>query len=141
VQLGLGGISPEDGERLLFGPVETRLKAVTNIKEMRSQAYEGGGHVLLEFNAGFDSTAAIADVRAKVDDADPDLIARETTIGAPSTQWWIHLSSAMVFGLAFATVPTLVVTPSASMVFTRTRRTPSADPAPPPAPALDRPAG
>jgi multidrug efflux pump len=43
----------------------------------------------------------------------------ETTIGAPSTQWWISLSSAIVFGLAFSTVLTLVVTPAALMVFTR----------------------
>ncbi|MER2605927.1 MAG: efflux RND transporter permease subunit [Siculibacillus sp.] len=73
VQLGLRGISPEDSERLLLRPVETRLKSVTNVKEMRSQAYEGGGYVLLEFNAGFDSAAALADVRAKVDDAKRDL--------------------------------------------------------------------
>ncbi len=47
------------------------------------------------------------------------IIAHETTIGAPSTQWWIALSSAIVFGLAFSTVLTLVVTPAALMVFTR----------------------
>jgi multidrug efflux pump len=34
---------------------------------------------------------------------------REITIGAPATQWWI------VFGLGFATVLTLVVTPAALM--------------------------
>jgi multidrug efflux pump len=73
VQLTLRGISPEDGERLLLRPIETKLKSVTNVKEMRSQAYEGGGFVLLEFNAGFDSAAALADVRAKVDDAKRDL--------------------------------------------------------------------
>jgi multidrug efflux pump len=41
------------------------------------------------------------------------------TVGAPSTQWWIALSSAIVFGLAFSTMLTLVVTPSALMLFTR----------------------
>ena len=40
---------------------------------MRSTAYEGGGYVLLEFEAGFDSKAALADVRAKVDTAKHDL--------------------------------------------------------------------
>ena len=40
---------------------------------MRSTAYEGGGYVLLEFEAGFDSKAALADVRAKVDEAKRDL--------------------------------------------------------------------
>ena len=34
---------------------------------------EGGGYVLLEFEAGFDSKSALADVRAKVDQAKRDL--------------------------------------------------------------------
>jgi multidrug efflux pump len=67
------GISPEDAERLILKPLETQLKTVENVKEMRSSAFEGGGYVLLEFEAGFDSDAAIADVRAKVDDAKSDL--------------------------------------------------------------------
>lgn len=72
-QLTQRGISPEDSERLLLRPVETQLKSVGNVKEMRSTAYEGGGYVLLEFEAGFDSKAALADVRAKVDQAKRDL--------------------------------------------------------------------
>ena len=36
-------------------------------------------------------------------------------IGAPSTQWWIHLSTAIVFGLGFATILTLIVTPASLM--------------------------
>ena len=55
VQLSQRGISPEDSERLLLRPVETQLKSVGNVKEMRSTAFEGGGFVLLEFEAGFDS--------------------------------------------------------------------------------------
>src|SRR5262249_11150351 len=73
VQLTQRGISPEDSERLLLRPVETQLKSVGNVKEMRSTAFEGGGFVLLEFEAGFDSKTALADVRAKVDDAKRDL--------------------------------------------------------------------
>jgi multidrug efflux pump len=73
VQLAQRGISPEDSERLLLRPVETQLKSVGNVKEMRSMAFEGGGYVLLEFEAGFDSKAALADVRAKVDQAKHDL--------------------------------------------------------------------
>jgi multidrug efflux pump len=73
VQLTQRGISPEDSERLLLRPVETQLKSVGNVKEMRSTAYEGGGFVLLEFEAGFDSKSALADVRAKVDQAKRDL--------------------------------------------------------------------
>ncbi|MFK7867347.1 MAG: efflux RND transporter permease subunit [Alphaproteobacteria bacterium] len=41
-----------------------------------------------------------------------DFIAREVSHGAPSTQWWVSLSTAIVFGLGFATILTLVVTPS-----------------------------
>jgi len=73
VQLSQRGISPEDSERLLLRPVETQLKSVGNVKEMRSTAFEGGGFVLLEFEAGFDSNSALADVRAKVDQAKHDL--------------------------------------------------------------------
>ena len=35
VQLTQRGISPEDSERLLLRPVETQLKSVGNVKEMR----------------------------------------------------------------------------------------------------------
>src|SRR3981189_2796390 len=73
VQLSQRGISPEDSERLLPRPAETQLKAVGNVKEMRSTAFEGGGYVLLEFEAGFNSKTALADVRAKVDEAKRDL--------------------------------------------------------------------
>ncbi len=54
-------------------PIETKLKSVGNVKEMRSTAFEGGGYVLLEFDAGFDSKSALADVRAKVDEAKRDM--------------------------------------------------------------------
>jgi multidrug efflux pump len=40
---------------------------------------------------------------------------REINIGAPATQWWINLSTAIVFGLGFATILTLVITPAALM--------------------------
>ena len=50
-----------------------------------------------------------------------ELMAHETTFGAPSTQWWISLSSAIVFGLAFSTILTLVVTPSLLMIVTRSK--------------------
>jgi len=41
-----------------------------------------------------------------------DLIGREISFGAPSTQWWTQLSAAVAGGLVFATVLTLVLTPS-----------------------------
>lgn len=45
-----------------------------------------------------------------------DFASRLVQVGAPSTQWWTQLSSAIVFGLSFATVLTLVFTPCALML-------------------------
>jgi multidrug efflux pump len=44
-----------------------------------------------------------------------EFLTREISIGAPATQWWINLSTAIVFGLGFATVLTLIITPAALM--------------------------
>jgi multidrug efflux pump len=46
---------------------------------------------------------------------------REITVGAPATQWWIQLSTAIVFGLGFATLLTLIVTPAALMIIEQMR--------------------
>ncbi len=73
VSLTYQGISPEDSERLLLRPVETRLKSISGIKEMRSTAYQGGGNVIVEFQAGADLDRALEDVRNKVADAEQDL--------------------------------------------------------------------
>lgn len=40
-----------------------------------------------------------------------DLIHADFSIGAPSSQWWTQLSTAIVGGLTFATVLTLILTP------------------------------
>jgi multidrug efflux pump len=40
-----------------------------------------------------------------------DLIHRDITVGAPSTQWWVQLATGVAGGLAFATILTLVLTP------------------------------
>lgn len=40
-----------------------------------------------------------------------NLFEREWSVGAPSTQWWTQLATAVTGGLLFATVLTLVVTP------------------------------
>lgn len=45
-----------------------------------------------------------------------DFVARDVSIGAPSMQMWAQLSTSIVFGLGFATLLTLFVTPSALMV-------------------------
>jgi multidrug efflux pump len=45
-----------------------------------------------------------------------DFVTREIVTGAPSSQWWVQLSTAVAFGLTFATLLTLVMTPSLLMV-------------------------
>ena len=45
-----------------------------------------------------------------------DFITREITRSSPDTQWWVQLSTAIVFGLIFATLLTLIVTPSFLML-------------------------
>lgn len=40
-----------------------------------------------------------------------DFFTREVVTGAPSSQWWVQLSTAVAFGLTFATVLTLIMTP------------------------------
>src|SRR5690606_31545143 len=48
-----------------------------------------------------------------------DFFSRHVSVGSPSTQWWVQLSSAIVFGLTFATVLTLIFTPCALMAKAR----------------------
>jgi multidrug efflux pump len=72
-----------------------------------------------------------------------DFIARHVSIGAPATQWWTQLATAIVFGLAFSTVLTLVVTPCALMLRAnvrawRERRRAKAEPRALPSPAYDQ---
>ena len=73
VSSNLQGISPQDSDRLLVRPMEDALSSVEGIKEIRSSATDGMAHIILEFNAGFDSVKALADVRAKVDDMVADI--------------------------------------------------------------------
>ncbi len=47
-----------------------------------------------------------------------NLIGREISIGAPSSQWWTQLASSVAGGLAFATVLTLFLTPSLLLIGT-----------------------
>jgi multidrug efflux pump len=61
------------------------------------------------------ATTAILGVLPIAFGVNVELMSRNITVGAPSTQWWISLSTAIVFGLGFATVLTLIVTPAALM--------------------------
>ena len=52
-----------------------------------------------------------------------DFIGRDIAIGAPSTQWWTQLATAVAGGLAFATLLTLVMTPCLLVLGDRNRQT------------------
>ncbi|WP_227368578.1 efflux RND transporter permease subunit [Halomonas sp. M20] len=67
VSLVLEGVSPEDGERLLVRPMEQELRTIEGVKKMTSQSSESISSITLEFDAGFDSRQALADVRERVD--------------------------------------------------------------------------
>ncbi|MCB1598380.1 MAG: efflux RND transporter permease subunit, partial [Gammaproteobacteria bacterium] len=69
VSLHLQGISPEDAERLLVRPVETRIKNIKGIDTFTSNAYQGGGNVVIQFEPDADMSTALQDIRSKVDDA------------------------------------------------------------------------
>ena len=51
-----------------------------------------------------------------------DIPGHEITFGAPSTLWWVDLSAAIVGGLSFATVLTLLITPAALILLDRKDR-------------------
>jgi multidrug efflux pump len=61
VSLSHKGISPDDSERLLIKPMEK------GVKKISSNSYNGGGNVILEFDAGFDADKALSDTRVKID--------------------------------------------------------------------------
>ncbi len=67
------GISPEDAERLLVKPMESRLRGVEGLKEMRSVASQGHAGFYLEFDVNFDQQKALTDVREQVDLTKADL--------------------------------------------------------------------
>ena len=83
VSMALEGISPGDSERLLLRPMEQELSSIEGVKKMKSTGYTGGGFVILEFQAGFDSDKAIDDVQKAVDQAKsklPDTIDRDPQV-------------------------------------------------------------
>lgn len=50
-----------------------------------------------------------------------NLVDRTVAYNAPSTQWWDQLASSIVFGLAFSTILTLVITPCMLAIWYRKR--------------------
>ena len=101
VSMSLEGISPDDSERLLLRPMEQELATIEGVKEMKSTAYQGGGFVLLEFQAGFNKDIALDDVQKAVDQARTEL---PDDVEEPS-----------VTEVNFSLFPVLVVTLSGNM--------------------------
>jgi multidrug efflux pump len=60
------GIAPRDAENLLVKPLEEELRNVQGVKQMSASSFEGGGSVTLEFQAGYDLSKALSDVRQAV---------------------------------------------------------------------------
>ena len=52
---------------MLIKPIEKELKKIEGVKKISSTAYLGGGNVILEFDAGFDSNKALSETRVKID--------------------------------------------------------------------------
>ena len=69
----LEGISPEDAATSLMQPLETELSSLEGLKSMKTSGFEGGGSITLEFDPGFNSEAAMEDVRRAVEKAKPSL--------------------------------------------------------------------
>lgn len=73
VSTSLDGISPEDSEDVLVGPMETEFASLTGLKSMTATASEGHASVQLEFEPGFDAQSALDKVREAADRAENDL--------------------------------------------------------------------
>ncbi len=69
VSVVLPGISPEDAERLLVKPLETRLRGLDGLKKVNAIAAQNSASLIVEFNIEVDLAKAAADVREKVDQA------------------------------------------------------------------------
>ena len=89
------GISPEDAERLLVRPLETKLRGLDGLKEITGIANEGHAGIVLEFSIDFDKDEALADVRDKVDQAKAELPA--------------DAEEPQIFEMNFSLVPTIIV--------------------------------
>ena len=73
VSTGLDGISPEDAEDVLVGPMETEFASLTGLTSMTASASEGHASVQLEFEPGFDADNALDKVREAADKAENEL--------------------------------------------------------------------
>ena len=82
------GVSPQDSERLLAKPLETALRTVEGVEEVRATASTGYVFIRVLFDQDWDMDKALYDVRVKVDEVRPQLPAdtREPNILEFSTR-------------------------------------------------------
>ncbi|MBL4867181.1 MAG: efflux RND transporter permease subunit [Pseudomonadales bacterium] len=72
ISVKLKGISPEDSDRLLMGPLYKHLQGMDGLKEIQTNASLGHASVTLKFRMGTDIDQALIDVREQVDKAKQD---------------------------------------------------------------------
>jgi len=73
VTTAYSGVSPEDIETLITRPIETELKGISGIKEIRSTSSEGMSVIEVEFNPEVDLDTALQKAKDEVDLAKPEL--------------------------------------------------------------------
>ena len=73
ISMILEGVSPGDAERLLIRPVEEQMQSLAGVKEITATGFQGGASVVLEFEVERDLQDALADTRAAMDIARPEL--------------------------------------------------------------------
>ncbi len=73
ISMILEGVSPGDAERLLIRPVEEEMQSLQGLKEITATGFQGGANVVLEFEIEADLQDALADTRAAMDRARPEL--------------------------------------------------------------------
>ena len=101
VSVAQQGISPQDAERLLVRPLESKLRGLDGLKEITTIAAQGAATAVLEFTIDTDKDKVLADIRDKVDQAKADMPedAKEPVVSETN----------------FALQPTIIVTLSGSV--------------------------
>ncbi|MGE0284487.1 MAG: efflux RND transporter permease subunit, partial [Rhizobiaceae bacterium] len=121
VSLIYQGISPEDAERLLLRPVEQQLKNLKGLKEMKSNAYQGGANVIVEFDPSVDLGDALIETRNKVQDAKRDL---PTGVEEPTVNEVNISEFPVVFVTLSGDIPERVLTTAAKTLQDRVEEVP-----------------
>ncbi|APR98735.1 efflux RND transporter permease subunit [Wolbachia endosymbiont of Folsomia candida] len=66
VFVGLPGISAQDSEKLLVIPIETELRSIEGVTELKAIATDNGAHIILKFATEYDNKEVLDNVRSKL---------------------------------------------------------------------------